>query len=360
MTKVGFLGAPKIKIDGYEIIDLDLTQYFQKTTTIKDLLLGGINSYYYSNRILFAGYIDEMYRNKDSEYQRFEKDFIETFQDVDILIVGHFLQIHPETIQKHFKNTIKIMAFIDEPNSTYIRGIPYLWAYDAALYISPSYSESELMRSALHKWGCKNSYWMPLSLVEPPEFPAETNDDFFTNRHTDMVYIGKHYGDKINRLVELKKTFGKDFEIYGRYPFKGYGAMLRGLFGLPHLTQRVQSLSDLERKEKYFDSKISFNMHLSDKRECGNLRTYEAPMHGCMLMSNTAGENAHNLIFKSGIEAVYYENMDDAVEKIKYYLEHDSERIKIAKAGFKKVLQDYNPRKILSEMLLWASTVEKG
>lgn len=45
--------------------------------------------------------------------------------------------------------------------------------------------------------------------------------------------------------------------------------------------------------------------------------------------------------FKLGEEAVVYASVPDMVSKIKYYLEHDEERRKIAKAGYERALRDH-------------------
>lgn len=42
-------------------------------------------------------------------------------------------------------------------------------------------------------------------------------------------------------------------------------------------------------------------------------------------------------LFVDGIDVVYYDNAKDAIDKIKYYAEHDVEREAIARSGFQKV-----------------------
>ena len=101
-------------------------------------------------------------------------------------------------------------------------------------------------------------------------------------------------------------------------------------------------------------------MHLSETpMETGNMRMYEVPAHGMMLLCDKAGLNAHEQIFKRDKEAVFYDSIEDAIEKIEYYLQHDEERERIARAGFARVHRDYDWELGLKNFLDWASGLPK-
>ena len=67
-------------------------------------------------------------------------------------------------------------------------------------------------------------------------------------------------------------------------------------------------------------------------------RCFEIPAAGAFLFCPYTKDLAN--IFEEGKEIVFYYNKADFVEKIKYYLEHDNERMRIAEAGRKKVIKD--------------------
>lgn len=46
--------------------------------------------------------------------------------------------------------------------------------------------------------------------------------------------------------------------------------------------------------------------------------------------------------FEDGKELVMYRSLDEMVEKVQYYLEHEEERAQIARAGYEKVMREYN------------------
>jgi spore maturation protein CgeB len=78
-----------------------------------------------------------------------------------------------------------------------------------------------------------------------------------------------------------------------------------------------------------------------------------------MLLCDKAGMNAHAQIFEPDKEAVFYDSIEDAIEKIEYYLEHEAERIRIAQAGFTRVHRDYDGESNLKNFLDWAISVPR-
>lgn len=96
-------------------------------------------------------------------------------------------------------------------------------------------------------------------------------------------------------------------------------------------------------------SKISFNRHCNDARsEWDNMRMFQATGVGsCMLV-----EKANNSkdLFEEDKEVVVYSSLDECVEKAKYLLDHEDERIKVAKAGQQRTLKDHDVTKRCAEM----------
>jgi len=55
--------------------------------------------------------------------------------------------------------------------------------------------------------------------------------------------------------------------------------------------------------------------------------------------------------FEDGKELVMYRSLEEMVDKVRYYLEHEDERKNIAKAGYEKVLREYNYAEKLRHIL---------
>ena len=105
----------------------------------------------------------------------------------------------------------------------------------------------------------------------------------------------------------------------------------------------IEKVSDEKLLEIYSRTKIWFNMHLIPFKWPSNLRLYELLCNGVMeLCDNVLWLQK---IFKVWNEIVWYDNINDAIKKIEYYLEHDNERKKIAKAWYKKTIWNYTLEK---------------
>lgn len=348
---------PMDDFHGYRIETFDPLAYFPPGSrwSWSDLIVWGLNGYD-KRRALTAGAagVDRLYRERDPNYMRMAGDFIDRFRDFDLIVMSTYNFIHPELLVRELKKPIKVLGFIDDPLSTYLRGIPYLWAFDGAFFISPSYIDNLLFDKAIDRWGGKPATWWPL-VPFPYQRPERADEAFFRDRDVDVVYVGNPSASKVDRLIKLKRHFGSRLRVHGRWPFKGYLGYVRGLLGKPIYPHRVTSLCTEERTRLYWRTKIGFNMHVSDHPfECGNMRTYEIPAHGMMMVCDKGAGDGHSRIFEPDKEAVYYDSIDHAIELLEHYLNNDQDRIRIAEAGFYRYWRDYKWEVNLLRFFTWA------
>jgi len=96
-------------------------------------------------------------------------------------------------------------------------------------------------------------------------------------------------------------------------------------------------------------SRIAVNRH-GDIAEgfANNMRLFEATGVGALLVTEAASNLAD--LFEPGTEIVAYENGDDLVDKLSYYLEHPDERRSIAAAGQARTLRTHNFALRMSEL----------
>jgi len=360
MKKVCFFSLPGIDgVPGYRIESFDPTPYFSASPrwSLYDLMVGGINGYD-KRRAMFAGAagIDRLYRERDPAYRRMAGDFVERFRDFDLIFVLNYNFIHPEIWARELKRPIKVLGFGDDPYSTYLRGLPYLWAFDGAFHISPSYLDEMRFDAAFSRWHARSTWW-PLVMARS-ERPAVADDAFFRDREIDVCYVGNPHPLKVDRLIRLKRHFGERMRIHGRWRFRGWAGVLRPLTGRAIYPHRVGALTTGERTALYWNCKIAFNMHVSEPRcETGNLRMYEAPAHGMLQVCDKAGADAHAGIFAPDAEAVFYDSLDDAIERIEHYAARPDERIAIARRGFERYWSEYEFDVNLLRLLRWAETL---
>lgn len=325
--------------------------------TWRSLLVNGRDGYVRERALWFQQFVDEMYRDRDPAYLRLVDEFIARYGDFDVLVFGIQCFIHPEILATRLSRPTKILGFVDDPVSTYAHGIPCLWAFDGAYYVSPAYSQAMSMDELLALAGCSHRFWLPLT--PPAQAPEAADDAFFARRDIPLVYVGKPYRSKVDRLAKLKAHFGSAFHVHGRWPLKGWwgpAKMLLGDFTFPY---RVRALMQAERTAIYWRTKIGINMHWSRfPMETGNMRMYEIPLHGVMLLCDRAARGLHAQVFEPDREAVYYDTIEDAIDKAEYYLAHEDERVQIARRGFERAWRDYSWEKVFAEFLDWAVTIK--
>lgn len=341
------------RFHSYELSTLDPTPYF-----LHDRVRSRRSAQRKLMALQTAAGIDALYRDRDIDYMRFAGDFVDAFADADLVILATYNPLHPEILHRQLPRATKVLGCIDDPHSSYVRGIPYLWAFDGAFYISPGYNAHYDLPDALRMWGCRATHWFPLV---PRKLPSlQPSDGFFRNRDVDVVYIGGSYGPKIERLARLKRALGTGLRVHGRWGLNGYVGILRGLLGRTIYPHRVSPLSDDERTTLYCRSKIGLNMHLSNApAETGNMRMYEVPSHGALLLCDKSARGRHETIYRADHEAVYYDDVADALDKIRYYLAHDEERIEIARRGFERTQREYTFDVVLKDLLDWAASIPR-
>jgi Glycosyl transferases group 1 len=339
---------------GYDISTLDPAPYFLRAGSPWRRRRARVRL----AALLRADGVDGLYRERDPDYMRFAGDFVDAYRNAHLIIMSTYNPLHPEILHQQLPRPTKVLGFVDDPYSTYTRGIPYLWAFDAAFFISPGYNANHRFSEALRLWGCASSRWCPLVTTRFPQFDA--TERFFAERDIDVVYVGSSYGNKITRLAELKQHFGERLRVHGRWSFGGSIGWLRGLAGKPIYPHRVSPLSDSARRDLYLRAKIGINMHLSNQpSETGNMRMYEVPAHGAMLLCDKGALDAHAAIFTPGVEAVFYDGIADAIAQIEHFAAHPAERIAIARAGFERTQRDYNFEAVLQGLLDWASALRR-
>lgn len=153
--------------------------------------------------------------------------------------------------------------------------------------------------------GVSNPVWLPHAF-EPQAYPKF---DLLTKKY-DVCFVG-HVNTR-NREDALDRVFREFPNFY-------YG----------------QQLFEAAAR-KYAESKICFNVSMEDDLI---MRVFEVMGTGSFLLTNWVPTIED--LFEDGKHLVLYRNMDECIEKAKYYLKHDDEREKIAQAGYEEVIKNH-------------------
>lgn len=161
------------------------------------------------------------------------------------------------------------------------------------------------------------SVWMPHA-VEPLAYPYIPSAKKY-----DVCFIGNmNSPNRIEALDLLFKEFPNFF--FGKRLFE-------------------------EAAEKFCQSKIVFNISIKDDL---NMRVFETLATRSLLLTNDI-PTLHDL-FVDGVHLVTYKTPEEMIEKAHYYIEHEEERERIAKAGQEAVLSahtfEHRARQVLQHV----------
>lgn len=99
---------------------------------------------------------------------------------------------------------------------------------------------------------------------------------------------------------------------------------------------RSATLEDYSRVVS--NSKICLNFLTLDNRDQTNLRNFETPACKGFQLCNRTAQLIN--IFKEDEEISLFDSKQELIDKIRYYLKHENERIEIAKKGFENVIKN--------------------
>lgn len=99
----------------------------------------------------------------------------------------------------------------------------------------------------------------------------------------------------------------------------------------------------------FANSRINLNVTLKSIRHGIPLRAIEIMGASGFLLTNY--QTDFLLHFEPGKDFVYYEDINDAIDKATYYLEHEDERIAIAENGLQKIREAHTYEIRIAEML---------
>lgn len=112
-----------------------------------------------------------------------------------------------------------------------------------------------------------------------------------------------------------------------------------------------KGFADYEKEMPYIFHNSKINLNITSKTiESGvPLRVFDILSCGGFCLTNYQPEVAE--YFVDGEDLVMYSGMEDLVEKVAYYLEHDKEREQIARNGYEKLRLNHDLWKAVKEML---------
>ena len=305
------------------------------------------------SRELNIAEIHPLYYFKNEAYMRLCQKVRKLAKECDVLILNHENIYHPDFIRELSNDVFTVYCVGDDPDNSGKSSIPYVSAFDHIFSWHIFYDENTLMGTKHKAWGAKRTGFWPYGVREDEYMPGLTLEQLKGNSRTnDIVFVGRPY-NKVQRLLEIKRRFGKRFKLYGRWG--GLKSRVRTL--LKHGVW-VVPLPDHEFASFYQNSKIGINIHLT----CGapNRRIFQLMANGVMQISDNPETVAR--LYAIDKEIVCFESTDELLEKIDYYLNHEEERMQIAYNGYLKTINQYSRKQTTRNAIenIKAGMLDKG
>jgi hypothetical protein len=241
-----------------------------------------------------------------------------TFQP-DVIFISDVLYLPAHfhrTLKEHAKLLVGEIAYPLPPGLD-------LGPFDLIVSAAPHFVDR------IRKTGTRSELWrhgFEPTILE--HIDTETKD-------VDLAFIGSVSQDHQLRLELLE-------QLCRHVPISFWGAGAETLPPDSPLQGRVKPpLWGYDMYRQFRRSKMALNIHIDMAEQyAANMRLYEATGVGTLLLTDWK-TNLHEL-FEVGKEVVAYRSIEECIELVKYYLEHDDEREAIARAGQERTLSEHS------------------
>ena len=249
----------------------------------------------------------------------------------DVIIVQKGEIIYPETIReiKKISKAKMVVWHADSPFSVLTSSsniIGSFQEYDVCFVFDPYYI-LEMIRA-----GAKQAEYLPFGCDSEVHRTISLTMEEKLKYGSDVVFIGNC--QKTNqRRTEIVRSL-TDFNL------KIWGGSWKSA-GDAKLSKCIMSNSVYgEEMVKILNaSKIAINIHHGQSITGVNMRTFETPACGCLLITDELPELTN--FFECSEEVVCYKDISDLRKKIIYYLKCFNEREMIAKKGQNKAHSEH-------------------
>jgi len=218
----------------------------------------------------------------------------------------------------------------------------YISHWKSMSYLAPVYDYFLIpcyyVLNQAKKEGFANFYYLTFAADLSKNSPYPAVDKYLY----DVTFIGSvnndYYPERVKFLSALTDF---DLHIWGN----------KGWLDTPLKKFYHNRPSDEKMFDIYRHSKIVVNIDYHAQPIDGvNIRPFEVTACGSLLVNDAVSPDIFRL-FKENEEFVPFKDENDLPTKVKYYLGHEAERLKIARAGFEKTKQLYTWLDRIEELL---------
>lgn len=191
-----------------------------------------------------------------------------------------------------------------------------------------------------HAAGAPLALYVPNSYDPAIHFPAVPTAQERARLEGDVGFLGTFRPGRADFLSKLARE-GRDakLNVWGN----GWHKMNRAdhwhhRWRWRHLARAVRGgeLRGADMAKAIQANRVCLGLLFHENRDLHTCRSFEIPASGGFMLAERTEE--HRLYFKEDEEAVYFESFDEMLNKIRFYLGHESLRAKIAEAGYRRCI----------------------
>jgi hypothetical protein len=180
----------------------------------------------------------------------------------------------------------------------------------------------------LHAAGARETLFVDKGFSPDIHRPHAVTPEIRARFGGDAGFIGWPEGARERSMRHLARH-GVDVRIWGPWPrWKS----------APHLRIEGRPLWDHDYATALSAFRINLGFLRRVNRDLQTTRSIEIPACGGFLLAERTDE--HRRLFREDVEAVFFANDAELLEKARYYLAHDDERERIALAGRRRCVED--------------------
>ena len=183
-------------------------------------------------------------------------------------------------------------------------------------------------------------FWLPLA-ADPEVHRKLPLDKLFDIGYVGQIYRSQNLARFSARLTKLVSPL-----LYRRSQHEDRMRLLTSL-SKKYSVLAVSNVWGEDVAKVYNLAKIGFNKSIVGDL---NMRVFEVMCCGTMLLTDKI-DNAMNILFGDRKHLVLYRNQEELDELVRYYLENEEERERIAQQGQREVLEKHTYQNRMDEMV---------
>lgn len=282
-----------------------------------------------------------IYLPDDGKFNREIKGLVDE-NKYDIVWVDKGLVVRASTL-RYIKCRLPMLKIVNySPDNQVLRHnqsqqyLDSMGIYD--LHVTTKLNAVEKMK----KMGARDVLFTPKSYEKSFHRPIKITQEDIEVLSADVGFVGTYEKQRFESIKYLAQN-GIDVKVFGEGGWPDSS-------DIPNLTIVNKGLYDTNyvKALRCFKISLCFLRKLNDDQQTS--RSVEIPACGGFMLAERTYE--HQLLFEEDKEAVFFDSNEELLEKCRYYLNHEDERIRIVEAGRRRCVEsDYSNDGMICKVL---------